>query len=51
MDYGKFIDKLNELEDKGLIDVATRYDVMEWGQELSCTSFNRGLKDGMDICK
>ena len=51
MNYGQFIDKLNELHDKGLIDVEAKYDVMDWGQELSCTSFERGLKDGMDICK
>jgi len=51
MNYGQFIEKLNELHDKGLIDVAAKYDVMDWGQELSVNSFERGLKDGMDICK
>ena len=51
MDYGKFIDKLNELQKDGLVDVASKYDIMDWAQELSVTSFEKGLKAGKDIYK
>ena len=51
MDYGKFIDKLNELQKDGLVDVASKYDIMDWAQELSVSSFEKGLKAGKDIYK
>jgi len=51
MDYSKFIDKLNELQKDGVLDVGVKYDIMDMAQELSVESFERGLKAGMDIYK
>lgn len=49
MTFKQFIDKLNELHDKGLIDMGAKYDIMDWGQELSVESFEKGLEAGKDI--
>ena len=51
MNYAQFIDKLVQLENDGAIDMSARYELMSIGQELSQTSFERGLGEGMDICK
>ena len=51
MNYGQFIDKLVQLEKDGVIDMSARYELMSIGQELSQTSFERGLNQGMDIYK
>ena len=51
MSYAQFIDKLVQLEKDGVIDMSARYELMSIGQELSQTSFERGLNQGMDICK
>ncbi len=51
MDYGKFIDKLNEIQKDGVLDVEIKYDIMDMAQELSVESFERGMKVGMDIYK
>ena len=51
MNYGQFIEKLIQLEKDGVIDMSARYELMSIGQELSQTSFERGLKGGMDFYK
>ena len=51
MNYAKFIEKLAQLQKDGTIDMSARYELMNIGQELSQNSFERGLKEGMDIYK
>jgi len=51
MNYGQFIEKLVQLQKDGAIDMSARYELMNIGQELSQNSFERGLKEGMDIYK
>jgi hypothetical protein len=51
MNYEKFIEKLNELQDKGLLDVATKYDIFDLGQALHQEGFERGLKIGREVEK
>ena len=51
MNYAKFIEKLVQLQKDGTIDMSARYELMNIGQELSQNSFERGLKEGMDIYK
>ena len=51
MNNAKFIEKLAQLQKDGTIDMGARYELMNIGQELSQNSFERGLKEGMDIYK
>lgn len=51
MNYAQFIEKLAQLQKDGAIDMSARYKLMSIGQELSQTSFERGLNEGMDIYK
>lgn len=51
MTFKQFIEKVNELQSKGLIDIEAKFDLMDLGQELSVGSFERGLQAGKDIYK
>ena len=51
MNYSQFIDKLVQMQKDGLMDTSACYELMSIGQELSQTSFERGLEQGMDILK
>ena len=51
MNYAKFIEKLNELQDKGQLDKSSKYDVMDWAQALHQEGFERGIRIGREIEK
>jgi hypothetical protein len=49
MNYAKFIEKLNELQNKGLLDASSKYDVMDWAKDLHQEGFERGILLGREI--
>ena len=49
--YQEFMNKLNELQDKGLLDVAIKYEIFDLGQALHQEGFERGIKIGREIEK
>jgi len=51
MNYGKFIEELNKLQEKGLVEVVAKFDILALAQELHQEAFERGLKMGRDIEK
>ena len=51
MKYEQFIDKLVQMQKDGLIDMSARYELMSIGQELSQTSFERGVDKGQEIAE